>query len=428
MGKVAVVGGGIAGISAAYVLRDHADVTIFESEHNVGGHANTIEVSDPTLGVTLGLDTGFIIYNDASYPEFSGFLRELGVSSDAHRGGFFSFDVDSGIQFGTAEMDLSEAEVASRFPAEFVDVWSQARRFHQEAPRDFLRKQAEMPLGEYLSQHGYTREFAEGFVVQLATAVWSMPPRVLWRMPAATFIAFFMAHDAEGLGGRTVEWKTVSGGSISYVRRAIEAIAPTIRLGETVTSLRGVGDHVVVETSTAQEVFDAVVLATHADEALRILVEPTPAQQAINVVEYNMTDCVLHTDPVPVHGCLERLGSWNFGAGTFDGVRHTWPIYYLNKLQGLSATEDYFVTIDYPGHIDPERVIRRFNYSHPILTVAVRDLQRTVYDAHEDTRVFLAGSYMHSKRLGPDQIGSHEAAFSSGAVAGRRALGVLRGG
>lgn len=418
--RVAVVGGGISGLSAAYALRGEAEITIYEQNDYLGGHANTVEVDEPSTGRTLGLDTAFIVFNAPSYPGLSGFFDELGVKSLAHEGGFFLFDTDTGLQFGTPEFHQSLDDLAEKYPEDFVDICRQARRFHAEAPRDFLRKRAEMPLGEYLQRNGYTEAFASGVVVQLATAVWSMPPRLLWLMPASTFIAFFMAHDAEGLGGRQVSWRTVTGGSISYVRKAVSAIGATLRLADPVVDVaeHATGVTVLTRSGTRAE-FDAVVLATHADEALAVLQNPTPAQQAVDVVRYNTVDCVLHTDPRVIEGAHERWGSWNFGSGTFDGERRAWPVYYLNKLQGFEADQDYFVTVDYPGEISPEAVIARFVYSHPVITCDVRALQSTIYRAHDDTRVILAGSYLHSKKLGPDQIGSHEAAFASGREAAR---------
>lgn len=418
--RIAVIGGGVAGISAAYALRDAGEITLFEADDRLGGHANTIEVHEGEN--LLGLDTAFIIFNQAAYPNLSRFFAELGVESVSHTGGFNLYDLDAGTQFGTGEFDLDEAEIRARYPEKFVRMWQEARRFHTEAPRDFLRKKADMPLGQYLRERGYSEDFLHGYVVQLSTAVWSIPPERIFEMPASTLIAFFMAHDAEGLGGRSVSWRTVKGGSISYVRKAIAAIRPTIRLGEPVFGVTEDAAGVEVRTASGTERFDYVVLATHADDSSRILQNPTPAQAAISCIGYNRTDAVLHTDTSVLPADRTRWKSWNFGQIAVDGQTHSWPVYYLNAIQGISAREDYLVTLDCPLPIAEDKIIRRMDFRHPVITLEVRELQRTIYQAHRDTRVFLAGSYLHSKSLGPDQIGSHEAGFSSGMEAAEALL------
>ncbi|HST85303.1 MAG TPA: FAD-dependent oxidoreductase [Kineosporiaceae bacterium] len=415
--KIAVIGGGVAGLSAAYALRDAGEVTIFDADNRLGGHANTIEVFEGDR--LIGLDTAFIIFNEPSYPNFSKFLTELGVESIAHNGGFNLYDLDAGTQFGTAEFDLDEEQVRASYPERFVAMWREAKRFHTEAPRDFFRKKADQPLGEYLRDRGYSEDFLHGYVVQLSTAVWSIPPERIFEMPASTLIAFFMAHDAEGLGGRSVSWKTVAGGSISYVRKAIELAQPTIRLNQPVIEIRDEPDGVTVVTAEGPTHFDYAVLATHADDALALLANPTPAQAAIECISYNSTTAVLHTDTSVLPADRTRWKSWNFGQIEVDGVVHSWPVYNLNGIQGLSTEKDYLVTLECPLPIDPASIIQEIPYRHPVLTLAVRKLQATIYQAHRDTRVFLAGSYLHSKSLGPDQMGSHEAGFSSGLEAAK---------
>jgi predicted NAD/FAD-binding protein len=415
--KIAVIGGGVAGISAAYALRDAGEVHIFDADDRLGGHANTIEVLEGER--LLGLDTAFIIFNEPSYPNFSKFLTELGVESVLHNGGFNLYDLDAGTQFGTDEFDLDEDQVRAAYPERFVQMWREAKRFHHEAPRDFFRKKADQPLGEYLRDRGYSEDFLHGYVVQLSTAVWSIPPEQIFEMPASTLIAFFMAHDAEGLGGRSVTWKTVVGGSISYVRKATAASGAVVRVNDRVLQVRDDAAGVTVFTSTGAEHFDYAVLATHADDALQLMANPTPAQAAIECIRYNGTTAILHTDSSVMPTDRTRWKSWNFGQISVNGVIHSWPVYYLNAIQGLTAEKDYFVTLECALPIDPATVLQEIPYRHPILTLAVRQLQSTIYRAHQDTRVILAGSYIHSKSLGPDQIGSHEAAFSSGIEAAK---------
>jgi predicted NAD/FAD-binding protein len=158
-GRVAIVGAGVAGLAAAYHLRGEAELTIFERDERAGGHANTIAVDDGG-GRELGIDTGFIVCNGRTYPQLMGFFDELGVETIDHRGGFNFFDLDSGLQYGTAELDLDEEEVRARYPGEFADLWREVRRFHRRGARDYVRGRTNVPLGRYLDENGYSEAFS----------------------------------------------------------------------------------------------------------------------------------------------------------------------------------------------------------------------------------------------------------------------------
>lgn len=424
--SIAVVGGGVAGLSAAYALREHAEITLFEREDHYGGHANTVEVQD--AGRTLGLDTAFVVFNRPAYPNLSGFFEELGVTTQQLASGFNFFDLDAGVQYGSEEMDLPPEEVDARYPESFRTIWREARRFHEEGRRDFFRKRTNMPMGEYLDRGGYSQEFRYGYFILLCSAVWSVPAELIWEMPATTVIAFFMAHDEGGLGGRRVDWRTVTGGSVSYVRKALAAIDAKTRLSEPVTGIRQSPDGVVVRTASGEERFDYAVAATHADVTRTLLENPTPAQRELLApLRYHASSVVLHTDPSVMPADRGRWEAWNYGKVTVDGTPRTYVAYYMNKLHDFTSDTDYFVTLDYPREVPEESVIRAFRYEHPVIDMAMRDAQQTIYGVNEGPRVKLCGSYFHSRQQYHDQIGSHEAAFSSGKEAAAQLLRELRG-
>ncbi|GII63049.1 dehydrogenase [Sphaerisporangium krabiense] len=427
--RVAVVGGGIAGLSTAYHLRDDARVTLFEADSRLGGHANTIEVREGEK--TLGLDTAFIVYNEAHYPMLTEFFRELDVPTQDHPGRFSFFDLDRGRSYVSEDFERTEEEIARRYDADFTGLWREARRFQTEAPRDFVRKRADIPLGEYLDRNGYSAAFRYGFVVLIATAAWSVPAERIWEMPASTVIAFFFAHGHEGLGGRTAPWRTVTGGSVSYVRRAADLLTRSgadLRLNAPVKQVAQDGDQVVVHGPGGPERFDHVVLATHADDALAVLAEPTAAQRRLEVIRYHGTRTVLHTDASVMPADRERWRSWNYGRVGEGEDQRSWVVYYLNELQHLRAGADYFVTLDCPLPIREDAVIQEMAYRHPVFTTEVRALQRDIHTINDDgSRIKLAGSYFHSRKMGIDIIGSHESAFDSGAAAAdavRRTAGI----
>ncbi|MFI7068353.1 NAD(P)/FAD-dependent oxidoreductase [Kribbella sp. NPDC050124] len=423
--SIAVIGSGVAGLSAAYGLRAHASITLFERDDRVGGHASTVEVED--AGGTLGLDTAFIVFNAPAYPNLTKLFDELGVDSLKLRSGFNFFDLDDGMQYGSEQLGLSEDEVTARYPDGFQNTWREVRRFHEEARRDFLRKRTDLPMGEYLDRGGYSEAFRHGYFILLCTAVWSVPAELIWELPATTVIAFFMAHDEGGLGGREVDWRTVAGGSISYVRKVIAAVDPKVRLNEPVTEIHQDEDGVVVTTAAGTERFDYAVVATHADQARDLLQNPTPAQQQLlEPLRYNASNVELHTDASVLPVDRSQWRPWNYGKVTLDGQLRTYVTYYLNQLHGFTSEQDYFVSPDSPFPIANEKVIKTFHYEHPIIDLAMRNAQQTIYRVNEGTRLKLCGSYFHSKQQYYDQIGSHEAAFSSGMEAAaqlRRELG-----
>lgn len=412
--RVAVVGAGISGLSAAHHLPDDVHVTVYESQDTPGGHAHTVEVDED--GRTIGVDTAFVVFNARTYPDLSAFFDKLGVRVLDHTGGFDFFDLDRGLDYGTAEFELTEEEIAARYPADFLPLWRDAERFHREAPRDFLRKRTDLSLGDYLDRGGYSDAFKYGYVVLLATAVWSVPAELIWQMPATTVIAFFMSHDPGGLGGRSVAWKTVAGGSVQYVRRVVDALNGTVRTGAPVTRVREEADGVVVATAAGEERYDYAVLAAHADQSLAVLENPTPFQaEILRTVRYSATRAILHTDPAAMPPRRERWQSWNYGLKTVDGTPRTWVAYYMNALQGFTAAQDYFVTLDSPIVPRDELIVRELPFTHPVIDLDVRAMQRTIHDVNATGgRIKLAGSYFHAPRIGVDLIGSHEAGFVSG--------------
>jgi len=416
--RVAVIGAGVAGISAAYHIRNDADVTIFERNDYAGGHANTIEVFEGDR--KIGIDTAFVVCNGRTYPQLLGFFDELDVPLLDHQGGFNFFDLDTGLQYGTREFQLEEEEIAERYPADFLPVWRDAKRFYEQTPKDFLRKKTDMSMGEYLDTNGYSEEFKHSYVILLATAVWSVPPELIWEMPATTFVAFFMAHDPGGLGGQTVAWKTVADGSITYVRSALEAIGGDVRLETEVTGVTEDENGVTVTFGDQSERFDYAVIGAHADEALGMLDRPGEAEPYLDKVKYNLAHAVLHTDASVLPPDRSRWESWNYGRVRRDGKVHTYVAYYMNRLHGFTAEHDYFVTLDYPLEVREDTIIRHLPYTHPIIDMAVRDMQSSIYGLNRgDSRVKLCGSYFHAKKIGRDLVGSHEAAFCAGVEAGK---------
>lgn len=424
---VAVIGSGAAGLSAAHNLGRHADVTVFEAADRPGGHAHTHEVQDE--GRTLGLDTAFIVYNQPNYPELSRLLTELGVEGVEHPGRFSFYDHDTGSCYVSDDFALSEDEVRERCPPEFLEMWRESRRFHAESSRDFLRRKVDMPLGEYLRVNGYSEEFLHGFVVMMCSTAWIVPAEKIWDMPAATIIAFFMAHGAEPMGakgGSGVPWRTVRGGSITYVRAAVQELLDgggTLRLNTAVTGVREDADGVSVHTASGVSHFDQVVIATHADQALQLLAEPTPTQRTLlGAISYGSSTAVLHTDASVMPRDRTQWRSWNYGRITRDGEPVPWVVYNLNQLHCFTSATDYLVSVESPVPPRDELVLAEIPYTHPTFDLGARRVQTEINSINDGSAIKFAGSYFHSRKFGPDALGSHDTAIGSGVTVAERVI------
>jgi uncharacterized protein len=420
--RVAIVGSGGAGLAAAYELRHDAAVTVFEREGRLGGHVNTITVQGNSGDV--GVDTGFSVFDRLTYPQLTAFFEDLGLETVDHRGGLNFFDLDSGLQYGSAELRRRHsADVVSSYGEELVSVWNEARRFRRHGLRDHRDGLTDVPLGRYLDEHGYSEEFKYSYVVLLASAAWAVPAELIWEMPASAVIAFFMTHDLAGLGSDEPEWQTVAGDSDTYVRRVMEEIGEDVRVGSEVRAVRELPDGVEVVTSDGAERFDFCVMATHADEALRLVENPSDlAADVLSLVRYHPTVVVLHTDASVLPSDRDRWECWNYGRVVHDDRVRPYFVWWLNRIHAFEAAHDYFVTLNCPLPIREDAIIREIPYTHPILTVEVREAQSRIHGLNEGGRIKYSGSYVHSKELGPDSTGYHEAAFVSGREAGSSIL------
>jgi predicted NAD/FAD-binding protein len=401
---------------------------VFESSDRPGGHAHTVEVRDE--GRTLGLDTAFIVYNEPNYPELMALFNDLGVEGVEHPGRFSFYDADTGSCYVSDDFQLTEDEVREHCPAEFLGLWREARRFHAESSRDFLRKRVDLPLGEYLRRNGYSEEFLHGFVVMMCSTAWVVPAEKIWEMPAATIIAFFMAHGAQPLGGSGVPWRTVRGGSVTYVRRVVRELLAAdgaLRLTTPVSSVDEDDDGVVVRTPHGSDRFDQVVIATHADQALGLLARPTDLQRRLlGTIRYHPSTAVLHTDPAVMPRDRAHWRSWNYGRTTRDGRIVPWVVYYLNQLHCFTSSTDYLVSVECPIAPRDELVIREIRYEHPTFDLEARRIQQDIDSLNDGSRIKFAGSYFHSRRYGPDSLGNHDTAVGSGVTAAERVIRDLR--
>ena len=393
--RIAVVGSGISGLGAARVLARAHDVHVFERDGRAGGHANTV-VHDG-----LALDTGFLVHNTRNYPLLCRLFDELGVGTHESEMSFSVSCSGCGLEYSGRRPFAQPANAAS--PGFLALVWEIARWLRTARPED-----ASQSLAEYLDVHGYSQRFRRHFLVPLTSALWSTAPGRALEFPAAAAIRFFGNHGMLGLG--RFRWRTVTGGSRRYVEAIAEELGGRLHLGRGVHSLRRGPDGVELRVGDRIERFDHVLLATHADQALALLEDPTPQERRVlGTFSYTRNEAVLHTDPSFLPRTRAARASWNYRLA--DDGRPT-VTYHLNRLQALDTERDYCVTLN--EDVPEEHVIGRFAYEHPLFTVATMRAQAELPSLSGGTTLY-AGAYFGN--------GFHEDGLASG-VAAARALGV----
>src|SRR4051812_23658826 len=363
--KIAIVGAGVSGLATAHLLHREHEITVFEAGRLPGGHANTVRVD--TEDATYQVDTGFIVFNDRNYPNFQRLLTELGVPAQPSD---MSFGVSDGGDFeynGSSPNGLfaKRAHLATPW---FHRMIADLVRFNRNAAK-LLRSVGEGPsLGHWLEEGSYSRAFVERLIVPQASAVWSADPRQMWAFPARFLVEFFANHGMLGFAKRP-QWQTIVGGSRSYVEAITKPLR--VRVDAPVSRIARFDDRVEVSVGdAAAEVFDEVVLATHSDQALRMLGDASDREHEIlGAIPYQANEAVLHTDARLLPRRRRAWASWNYHLLPEPPGLST-VTYHMNRLQALRADRQFCVTLNRTEAIDPAHILRRIGYAHPVFTAA----------------------------------------------------------
>ena len=415
--RVAVVGGGVAGVVAAWLLDRAYDVVLFEQNDYLGGHTHTI-VLDEGPDRDTPVDTGFIVFNDRTYPLFGRFLQELGVEARHSNMSFSCRNRQAGVLYAGTDLNGLFALRSNLIRPGFHRMLRDIRRFGRQALSDMESGDLQsVSLGKYVAQRGYSDEFRDHYLVPMGAAIWSTPAGDILDYPAGNFIRFFDNHGLlriwEGM-----TWKTVQGGSHMYVRAFRDRFSGRIHLSSPVEAVRREEDRVVLRTAEGgEESFDQVVLAAHADQSLRMLTDPTPDElRLLGAWRYSRNRTVLHTDRTVLPPVPRAWASWNYevepGSAPEDPVCLT---YHMNRLQGLKTWEEYCVTMNRKEPISEETIIRDLVYEHPIYTRESVATQAELPKLGGVCHTWFCGSYFRN--------GFHEDAVAS-AVAVAEGLGV----
>ncbi len=414
--KIAVVGAGISGLGAAWALSGRHRVTVFEASDHLGGHANTRTIA--VEGRSLPVDTGFIVYNEANYPQLTRLFRHLGVASEASDMSF-SVSLDGGrVEYEGSLPGLAVQPLNLLRPG-YLAMLRDLLRFYRTAPAILDDPRAdEMTLGELLAAGRYSRRFAEEHILPMGAAIWSSTLEGMRDFPARSFVRFFVNHRLFDLDRRP-SWRTVTGGSREYVQRLSAGFANRVRIKAPVTGLRRTQSGVVLRSPYGgEESFDHVILATHADQALRILgAEATVEEQRVlGAFRYQENLAVLHGDTSLMPKRRRAWASWNYLAdgARADGPRRVCVSYWMNRLQNLPVASPVIVTLNPPRPPDAGKTYGSFSYDHPQFDAAALRAQARIPFIQGERRTWFCGSYCGN--------GFHEDGLQAG-LAVARALG-----
>jgi predicted NAD/FAD-binding protein len=389
--RIAIVGTGISGLVTAHRLHPEHEIAVYEAAARIGGHTNTVPVE--AEDGTHWIDTGFIVFNDRNYPEFEALLAELGVASRPSHMSFSVADGRGGFEYSGTPWGLF-ARPAHLLSPSFLGMLRDWRRFNREA-RALIGMNGTAPsLGHWLEQRGFSRHFVERLIVPQASAVWSADPAQMWSFPASFMAEFFENHGMYSIRNRP-QWRTVSGGSHSYVEAIAAPWRDRVRLRAAVRRIERLPERVRIEADGCEsEEFDQVVIATHSDQALALLADPSEAErEVLGAIPYQRNEAVLHTDASLMPRRRAAWSSWNFHLSEEPAAGST-VTYWMNNLQRLRARSHYFVTLNQGERIDPAKAIRRISYDHPVYTKeGVAAQARHAEISGNDRRTHYCGAY-----------------------------------
>jgi len=389
--KIAVIGTGISGMLAARLLSEDNEVHVFEANDYVGGHTNTVEVD--TFGRSYSVDTGFMVFNHRTYPNFVRMLRLLDIPEQDSDMSFSVRCLRTGLEYQGSSLNGLFAQRHNIVRPTFHGMLLDILRFNRRALELLDADTEDICLGEFVDRHRFGREFIDHYLIPMGASVWSARPEDFRNFPARFIIRFFDNHGLLKLGGRP-PWKTIPGGAIRYVRELMRPLSDRIRLGCPVTSVtRGDGGIRVETAGDGLEQFDAVVMASHADQTLRMLTDPSPAEQEIlGAFPYQDNEAIVHTDASLLPKRKRAWASWNYSIPRQADL----PVvltYNLNRLQRHESPRPICVTLNSVESIDPEKVLSRIKYEHPVYSNAALSAQKRFPEINGKRGTYFCGAY-----------------------------------
>ncbi len=420
--KIAIIGSGISGLAAAHALRGQAALTLFEAGDYFGGHTHTVDVTldGPQGPVTHGVDTGFLVFNERTYPQLIKLLAELGIAT-AKSDMSFSVQVPGGrgaspLEWSGSSLNTVFAQRGNLLNRRFLGMLREVLRFNALATR-LARSGADFellqPLSDFLAQHGFSDVFRDWYFLPMLGCIWSCPTDQMLQFPVSTMIRFCHNHGLIQVTDRP-QWWTVSGGARHYVDKIVADVDDK-RLQTPVLAIRRDGQGVLVSSPGKREHFDRVVLACHSDQALALLSDPSPAErQLLGAIRYQANQAVLHTDTRVLPQSRRAWAAWNY-ARAADGAQEQSRVclhYLLNRLQPLPFSQSVLVSLNPVQKIEPQYVLGSYDYAHPVFDLAAIQAQKQIGSLQGRRNTYFCGAWTG--------YGFHEDGLASGLDVARR--------
>jgi predicted NAD/FAD-binding protein len=426
--KIAIVGSGISGLAVAHSLKGQADITLFEAGAYYGGHSNTVDITLPTAQgmVTHGVDTGFLVFNERTYPNLIGLFAELGVETALSD---MSFSVqapkvwgEEALEWSGSNLDTVFAQRGNLLRPKFLKMLADVLRFNKTCTR-IAEQQTEsemrQPLSEFLKHHNFSEAFKNWYFLPMMGCIWSCPTDQMLQFPVATMIRFCHNHGLIQVSNRP-RWFTVKGGSKNYVQKIVADLRDK-RLNSPVSLIERDESGVRIVTQDHAERFDEVVICTHSDQALRMLRVPTPAEQKyLSAIPYQDNVAVLHTDESVLPSRRKAWAAWNYERASDEGQESARVClhYLLTKLQPLPYEQAVVVSLNPTKPIDPNKIIAAIDYAHPVFDLAAIDAQQHLHEIQGQQHTWFAGAWMG--------YGFHEDGLKAGLGVARQLLQDLK--
>ncbi|PSU25982.1 FAD-dependent oxidoreductase [Photobacterium phosphoreum] len=396
--KIAIIGSGISGLTTAWYLRHQHNITLFEANDYAGGHTATVDVAVDSG--QYAIDTGFIVFNDRTYPNFEQLLMELDIQGQASEMSFSVHNDNNGLEYNGHGLSSLFAQKKNLFKPQFFHFLYEITKFNRLAKQTAYENiEQQQTLGDFLQQHDLSEYFTENYILPMGAAIWSSSLADMRNIPLGFFLRFFLNHGLLDIVNRP-QWYVIPGGSREYVNRMLVEIESLIKLNSPVQQVSRLNDQVYITVNDSVEVFDHVIFACHSDQALTLLADSTTnEQQILSAMAYQDNEVVLHTDESILPNEKAAWASWNYHLPLVSNdSQQQLPAltYNMNILQGIDAPETFCVTLNQTQDIDPSKILRQFTYAHPVFNRSSihAQQQRHLINGMENT--WFCGAYWYN--------------------------------